>query len=135
MHQIAQLIYELSRSRSQYITDRMQPYELKACHAINLSHICGKPGISQDALTRLRHADKSSIARQVASLEEDGFITRVPCKDDKRIMKLYGMEDNDQDLTGFDLGRERTLADFEAFAGVDFKARTVTPRGLNGDYQ
>ena len=89
MHQIAQLIYELSRSRSQYITDRMQPYELKACHAINLSHICGKPGISQDALTRLRHADKSSIARQVASLEEDGFITRVPCKDDKRIMKLY----------------------------------------------
>jgi len=89
MHQIAQMLSELARSRVQYITDRMQPHGLKACHAINLSHICGRPGISQDALTRLRHADKSSIARQVATLEEEGFITRVPCQDDKRIMKLY----------------------------------------------
>ena len=53
----------------------------------------------------------------------------------QRIMKLYRMEDNDQDLTGFDLGHERTLANFESFAGVDFKARTITPRALNGEYQ
>lgn len=52
----------------------------------------------------------------------------------KRIMKLYGMEDNDQVLTGFELGHARTLADFESFAGVDFKARTIAPRALNGDY-
>ncbi len=53
----------------------------------------------------------------------------------QRIMKLYGMEDNDQDLTGFDLGQERTRADFEEFAGIDFKARTIAPRGMNGEYQ
>ena len=89
MHQIAQMISELSRCRLQYITDSMQPYELKACHAVNLSHICSRPGISQDTLARLRYADKSSIARQVATLEEEGLITRTPCNDDKRVMKLY----------------------------------------------
>ncbi len=50
-------------------------------------------------------------------------------------MKLYGTEDNDQDLTGYDLGHERTPTDFEAFAGVDFKTRAITSRGLNWEYQ
>lgn len=92
MYQITRVIADLSRSGVQYRTDRMLPYGLKSCHAMNLSQICSKPGISQDTLTRLRHADKSSIARQVASLEEDGFITRVPCSEDKRIMRLYPTE-------------------------------------------
>ena len=89
MHPITQTLSELSRRRGQYISERMLPYELKTCHALNLSQICGKPGISQDALTRQRGADKSSIARQVATLEEEGLITRTPCNDDKRVMKLY----------------------------------------------
>lgn len=92
MYQLTQMISELSRSRAQYITDRMLPYELKVCHAMNLSHICKQPGISQDTLARRRQADKSSIARQVAALEEEGLITRVPCSDDKRVMKLYPTE-------------------------------------------
>lgn len=92
MHHIAQTVSELSRCRRQYIAERMLPYELKTCSAMNLYYICTKPGISQDALTRKRGADKSSIARQVASLEEEGYITRVPCRDDKRVMKLYPTE-------------------------------------------
>lgn len=92
MHQITLDISELARSGIQYRNERLLPYGLKSCHAMNLSQICAQPGISQDALTRLRHADKSSIARQVATLEEDGFITRVPCREDKRIMELYPTE-------------------------------------------
>lgn len=89
MHQITRDIAELARGGIQYRNDRMLPYGLKSCHAMNLSQICSNPGISQDSLTRLRHADKSNIARQVATLEDEGFITRVPCKDDKRVMRLY----------------------------------------------
>ena len=92
MYQITQLLTELSRSRAQYIADRMLPYEMKICHAMNLTQICRQPGISQDALARCRQADKSSIARQAATLEEEGFITRVPCSDDKRILRLYPTE-------------------------------------------
>ncbi len=52
----------------------------------------------------------------------------------KRILKLYGMEDNDQDLTGFDLGRERTLQQFEQFAGIEFKTKTIARFAMNGEY-
>lgn len=89
MHQITRDLSEIARSGMQYRNEQMQPYGLKSCHAMNLSQICSNPGISQDALTRLRHADKSSIARQVATMEDEGFITRTPCNDDKRVMKLY----------------------------------------------
>ncbi len=43
----------------------------------------------------------------------------------KRIMKLYGMEDNDQNMSGFDLGDKRTLQEFEEYAGICFKTRTI----------
>ena len=52
----------------------------------------------------------------------------------KRIAKLYGIEDNDQDLTGFDLGTERSLQEFEEFAGICFRTRHITQRALNGKF-
>ena len=52
----------------------------------------------------------------------------------QRIVQLYGMEDNDQDLTGFDLGDVRPRQEFEDFAGIDFKTRTIAPFALNGEY-
>ena len=92
MYQITQMISELSRSRRHYLTERMQPYGLKGMHAMNLILIGEQPGISQDALARQRQTDKSNIARHVAALEEEGYITRCPCDADKRVMKLYPTE-------------------------------------------
>ncbi|MBO4341289.1 MAG: hypothetical protein J5835_07680, partial [Bacteroidales bacterium] len=36
----------------------------------------------------------------------------------QRILKLYGMEENDQNLTGCNLGGIRTLQEFEEYAGI-----------------
>ena len=52
----------------------------------------------------------------------------------KRIMKLYGIEDNDQNFDGFDLGKERSLQDFERFAGVSFKNREISEHAYKGEY-
>ena len=52
----------------------------------------------------------------------------------QRILKLYGMEDNDQDLTGFDLGSVRTLREFEEYAGIRFQTKEIAPWALNGEY-
>ena len=52
----------------------------------------------------------------------------------QRILKLYRLGDNDQDLAGFDLGNVRTLEEFEEFAGICFRTKTLAPRALNGDY-
>jgi hypothetical protein len=42
-----------------------------------------------------------------------------------KIRQLLRTEDNGFDLTGFDLGTERTLRDFEKYAGIHFKKRSV----------
>ena len=42
-----------------------------------------------------------------------------------KIRQLLRTEDNGYDLTGFDLGTERTLRDYEKYAGIHFKKRSV----------
>lgn len=92
MSQILRDVTEITRCAAQYRTDHLAPMGLKACHASYLSEICAEPGISQDRLSQRICINKSNIARQVVILEEGGFLTRVPCPADKRIMQLYPTE-------------------------------------------
>jgi hypothetical protein len=51
-----------------------------------------------------------------------------------KIRQLLRTEDNGFDLTGYDLGIERTLHDYEKYAGVDFKKRSVQKYTLDNQY-
>jgi hypothetical protein len=51
-----------------------------------------------------------------------------------KIRQLLRTEDNGFDLTGYDLGTERTLHDYEKYAGVDFKKRSVQKYTLDNQY-
>lgn len=51
-----------------------------------------------------------------------------------KIRQLLRTEDNGFDLTGYDLGTERTLHDYEIYAGVDFKKRSVQKYTLDNQY-
>jgi glycosyltransferase involved in cell wall biosynthesis len=51
-----------------------------------------------------------------------------------KIRQLFRTEDNGYDLTGYDLGTVRTLADYEAYAGVNFKERKVQKYTLENGY-
>ena len=89
MSQIIRDITEIARCGAQYRTEALAPMGLKACHASYLTEICAHPGISQDKLAARICINKSNVARQVAILEEGGFLQRSPSWEDKRIMKLY----------------------------------------------
>ena len=89
MSEIIRDITEITRCGAQYRTDSFAPMGLKACHASYLLEICAEPGISQDRLAGRICINKSNVARQAAFLEEAGFITRVSCQNDKRVMRLY----------------------------------------------
>ena len=89
MSQIIRDITEIARCGVQYRSDKLAPLGLKSCHASYLTEICENPGISQDKLARRICINKSNVARQVAVLEEEGFITRTPSATDKRIMQLF----------------------------------------------
>ena len=78
----------LRRQRNCY----MAPLGLKSIHARMLMDILENPGISQDGLSQAAGFDKSNVARQVAVLEEKGYLTRKPAATDKRVLELYPTE-------------------------------------------
>ena len=92
MTQIIRNMLEISRCGVQYRADNLAQYGLKSIHASYLMEICANPGISQDRLARLICINKSNVARQVAVLEEDGFVRRLASAADKRVMELYPTE-------------------------------------------
>ena len=92
MSQIVRDMTEIARCGVQYRSDKLAPLGLKSCHASYLTEICENPGISQDKLARRICINKSNVARQVAALEEDGFVLRKPSEADKRVMELYPTE-------------------------------------------
>ncbi len=51
-----------------------------------------------------------------------------------KIRQLFRVEDNGFDLTGYDLGTTRTIEDYEAYAGVNFKTKSVQKYTLENGY-
>jgi hypothetical protein len=51
-----------------------------------------------------------------------------------KIRQLFRVEDNGFDLTGYDLGTVRTIEDYEVYAGVNFKTKSVQKHTINNGY-
>ena len=92
MNTITQIIGHIHRLDFQYRSSKFEPLGLKACHGKYLKVICDNPGICQEQLTAHMCVNKSNIARQVAVLEEAGFVERRTCSKDKRMIRLYPTE-------------------------------------------
>ena len=89
MSELTHSITDIARCAAQYRTEELAPLGLKACHGSYLAVICARPGITQDQLARRIFINKSNVARQLAILEEDGFVERRPCCDDKRAIQVF----------------------------------------------
>lgn len=88
MPSISRDMLEISRCATQFRAERLAPLGLKSCHASYLVEVCKEPGISQDQLAQRICINKSNVARQVAFLEEAGYLNRCTCKEDKRVTEL-----------------------------------------------
>lgn len=108
----------IARCATQYRTEMLAPIGLKSCHASYLLNICADPGISQEQLARRIYFNKSSVARQLAALEEDGFIRRVTCENDRRIIRLYPTDKTLEILPRI----RQVLLDWEQLATQDLTA-------------
>lgn len=58
--------------------------------------ICENEGLSQEGLSSELQMDKGFVARTVKNLEEEGFVRRVPCPEDRRQNQLYPTEKSKQ---------------------------------------
>ncbi len=79
----------ISRCGARYRTEKFKPMDLCAPHHSYILNICKKPGISQEQLAEHICVDKSNVTRQIAHLENAGYVTRTQSPDDRRVTLVY----------------------------------------------
>ena len=79
----------LARCGAQFRSEYLKPLGITTFQAPYIQHICGQPGMSQEQVARALLVNRSSAARHLAALEEDGFVTRRESKEDKRLLLIY----------------------------------------------
>jgi len=57
-----------------------------------LLRLCRCPGLSQEEIARALYVNKSTAARQLSSLEQDGYAERRPSEQDRRMLLIYPTE-------------------------------------------
>lgn len=62
---------------------------LAGCQTPYLTALCRRPGITQEELARELNVNKSSVTRQLAALEEKGYVRRESDPCDKRSLLVY----------------------------------------------
>ena len=74
------------------IIDRAEAFEDEDLFGTQLCYILQvvrNPGLSQDALARSLFVNKSSVTRQIKSLEKTGYVRREVDETDRRAKKIY----------------------------------------------
>ena len=92
MNTLTRDIHDIARCLMRYRADSMEQFELKGCHANYILTLCEEPGISQEQLAKRLYANKSNITRQIAVLEEKGYVRRENDPSDKRLLHVYPTE-------------------------------------------
>ena len=82
-------IMTIARSSNLFRSERLQGTGLCGPHCPYILRVCREPGTTQEAIARALCVNKSSVARQLASLEQSGFVERRPCPTDSRAMEVY----------------------------------------------
>ncbi|NLO86169.1 MAG: MarR family transcriptional regulator [Clostridiales bacterium] len=85
-------IHHISRCSTLYRDLQLKDSGLTGYQAPYLPIIYRNPGLTQDELAKKLHVNRSSVTRQLALLEEDGFVTRQRSHSDKRSIQVYPQE-------------------------------------------
>ena len=92
MSELTHNITDIARCAAQYRSEELAALGLKACHGSYLAVISENPGITQEGLVRLLYDNKSTVARQLAALEAEGFIRREASETDARALRIFPTE-------------------------------------------
>ena len=92
MLKFMKMLNNISRSQAIYRQSKVTAGDLQSCHYAFALAICREEGRSQEEIARELCVNKSTVARNLNYLEEKGYITRVPLKNDKRHFSVYPTE-------------------------------------------
>ena len=89
MGALMKYINRISRCSLLFRNRKLEHEGINGYQHVYIRNICREPGISQDCLAKSIYVNKSSVTRQLALLEQNGFITRTPGSKDKRVMQVF----------------------------------------------
>ena len=92
MHPFMRQINIISRCATMYRDRALSDTGLAGCHTPYILALYRIPGCTQEELARDLNVNKSSVARQLAVLEERGFIRREPSPEDRRSLLVFPTE-------------------------------------------
>ncbi|MGK0606198.1 MarR family winged helix-turn-helix transcriptional regulator [Enterococcus gilvus] len=92
MDSFVKMVNRISRLSAFYREKEFKKIGLGEMHHAYILTVCGEPGISQEELACKIFINKSNVARQVAQLEQKGFILRQSCARDARKLRLFPTE-------------------------------------------
>jgi MarR family transcriptional regulator for hemolysin len=81
-------INTISRCTMRYREEQLFDREINGIQCTYLLHLSKNPGISQDALAEMIYINKSNVTRQLAVLEEHGFVVRKNSETDHRVVEV-----------------------------------------------
>lgn len=79
----------IARCASLYRDEKLADCGLNGYQAPYVPEICKNPGATQEQIAYHLHVNRSSVTRQLALLEGNGFITRRRSESDRRTMEVY----------------------------------------------
>lgn len=89
MASFMRFVNRTSRCFTLYRNNQLENEGINGYQHLYIIKICKNPGISQEQLVREIYVNKSSVTRQLSLLENNGFIRREPCKEDRRQLLVY----------------------------------------------
>ena len=82
----------ISRSQAVYRHGKISANDLQSGHYSYVLSICREPGRSQEEIAKDLCVNKSTVARNLNYLEENGYILRKSLPSDKRQFSVYPTE-------------------------------------------
>ncbi len=92
MAKFMKMLNNISRSQAIYRHNNISKKDLHSSHYAFALAICREPGRSQEELAEELCINKSTVARNLYSLEEMGYIKREQIPSDKRQFSVYPTE-------------------------------------------
>lgn len=92
MDSLMRSITRTHRFSKRFYNEKLQEDGISGKQQTYIFQICRRPGIPQEQLARRIAVNKSNVTRQLAVLEQNGFILRQPSPDDKRNLLVYPTE-------------------------------------------
>ena len=89
MDSFVKMVNRISRLSALYREKEFKKLGLGEMHHAYILSVCAEPGISQEELACRIFINKSNVARQLAQLEQKGFIIRQSDQKDARRLRIF----------------------------------------------